>query len=141
MVNKIGPLTGPGPGKPPEPQPQLPEGSFLDILAQERARQAGLSPPAPPPVGTGGERAGGIRFSAHAQERLQSRSIVLTEGHQARLANAVARADEKGASQSLVLLDDMALVVSVKNRVVITAMDESQTRDGVFTNIDSAVIA
>jgi len=51
------------------------------------------------------------------------------------------RDSEKGASKSLVLLDDLALVVSVRNRVVITALDEPNARSGVFTNIDSAVIA
>jgi len=40
-----------------------------------------------------------------------------------------------------VLVDGLALIVSVPNRVVITAVDGADARDGVFTNIDSAVIA
>jgi flagellar operon protein len=66
---------------------------------------------------------------------------VLSDQDRVRLDEAVTRAGEKGANQSLVLLDNLALVVSVRNRVVITAMDDSKTSSGVFTNIDSAVIA
>lgn len=141
MVNKIGPLVGPGQGQPPEPASRRPDGSFLDILSQERARQAGLKPATTEPRPAGTERPTDVRFSAHARDRLESRQIVMTEQRQARLEDAVARADDKGANRSLVLLDNLALVVSVKNRVVITALDDSQAKGGVFTNIDSAVIA
>jgi flagellar operon protein len=52
----------------------------------------------------------------------------------------VDRAAAKGARESLVMMDDVALVVSVKNRTVITAVDRAHLKDNVFTNIDSAVI-
>lgn len=87
------------------------------------------------------EKQNGVKFSAHAQQRLESRQIQLSEEDKSRLGNAVDRATEKGANQSLVLLDDLALVVSVRNRTVITALDETKAKSGVFTNIDSAVIA
>ena len=51
------------------------------------------------------------------------------------------RAAQKGARESLVLLDDVALVVSIKNRTVITAVDAANLKENVFTNIDSAVFA
>ena len=35
---------------------------------------------------------------------------------------------------------DLAFVVSIKNRTVITAVDGNSMKDNVFTNIDSAVI-
>jgi len=38
-------------------------------------------------------------------------------------------------------MDDTAMVVSVKNRTVITALAKDQARENVFTNIDSAVFA
>ena len=47
----------------------------------------------------------------------------------------------KGGRESLVLVDRMAFVVSVKNRTVITAVDQAGMRDQVFTNIDSAVLS
>ena len=53
---------------------------------------------------------------------------------------AVSKAAAKGARESLILLDDLALVVSVKNRTVITAIAPDRIRENVFTNIDSAVI-
>lgn len=81
-----------------------------------------------------------VRFSAHAQKRLAERNVTFGEGEQARLGAAVDKIQQRGADKSLVLLDDLALVVSARNRVVITAMDSSSAKDAVFTNIDSAVI-
>ena len=63
-----------------------------------------------------------------------------------RLNKAVDRAAAKGARDALVLIpgasrtDDLALVVSVVNRTVVTAMDGERMRESVFTNIDSAVV-
>ena len=82
----------------------------------------------------------GLTFSRHAQERLQARKIQLNDVDLASLQNAVNRADEKGAKDSLVLMRDMAFIVSVKNRTVVTAMDSEHLKENVFTNIDSAVI-
>jgi flagellar operon protein len=83
---------------------------------------------------------GELKFSQHAQQRLQSRNIELGEIEMARLENAVSKAREKGARDSLILMDNLALVVSIKNNTVITAVDEQNLRENVFTNIDSAVI-
>lgn len=82
-----------------------------------------------------------VRFSKHAQERLDRRQIALTTHHLARLDEAVARAHAKGARESLVLMDDLALIVSVRNQTVITATNAASREENVFTNIDSAVIA
>ena len=82
----------------------------------------------------------GIKFSQHAKERLQTRNIQLGEAELTKLSTAVDKAAQKGARESLVLMDNLALVVSVKNRTVITALDGSNMKDNVFTNIDSAVI-
>ena len=51
------------------------------------------------------------------------------------------KAGQKGGQDSLVLLRDMAFIVSVPNKTVVTAMDADQVKENVFTNIDSAVIA
>jgi flagellar operon protein len=58
-----------------------------------------------------------------------------------RLEDAVQRAADKGSRDALVLMDDLAMVVSVKNRTVITVVDKESLKQNVFTNIDSAVIA
>lgn len=84
----------------------------------------------------------GVTFSQHALERLQSRNIKLGQAELTKLNNAVEKAAQKGAKESLVFMNsnNLALVVSVKNRTVITAMDGASNQDNVFTNIDSAVI-
>jgi flagellar operon protein len=46
----------------------------------------------------------------------------------------------KGAKQSLFMMNDVAMVVSIKNRTVITAVDHDSMKENVFTNIDSAAI-
>jgi flagellar operon protein len=83
----------------------------------------------------------GLKFSRHAQERLDSRQIRLNEADMASLQRAVTQAEEKGAKDSLVLLRDLAFIVSVANRTVVTAVDGEHIKENVFTNIDSAVIA
>lgn len=81
-----------------------------------------------------------IKFSKHAQERLQSRNINLTQAQKQKMKEAVARAESKGVRDSLVLMDDLAFVVNIRNRTVITAVNSSELSDNVFTNIDGAVI-
>jgi flagellar operon protein len=82
-----------------------------------------------------------IKFSKHAIDRLQDRNIKLNETQMDKLYEAVDKAEKKGARESLVLFkEDLALVVSVKNRTVITAIDGESMKENVFTNIDSAVI-
>lgn len=82
----------------------------------------------------------GLKFSQHARQRLQSRNINLSDEDLRQLENAVEKAREKGACESLILMGDLALVVSVKNHTVITAVDGDSIKENVFTNIDSAVI-
>lgn len=81
-----------------------------------------------------------LQFSKHAEKRLASRNIHLDETRIERLQKAVDQAAAKGAKESLLLMDDVAYVVSIKNRLVITAVDDQSMADNVFTNIDSAVI-
>ncbi len=104
--------------------------TFADILRV----QQGIAPIAAPVPGA-------IKFSAHAQTRLQSRQISLDSSHISRLQGAVQRAAGKGSRDALVLMDDLAMVVSVANRTVITVVDKENMKQNVFTNIDSAVIA
>ena len=83
-----------------------------------------------------------VQFSQHALERLQARNINFGQAELAKLNDAVGKAALKGAKESLVIMNNsnLALVVSVKNKTVITAMDGKSLKDNVFTNIDSAVI-
>jgi flagellar operon protein len=81
-----------------------------------------------------------VKFSGHALERLRSREIQFDAECEAKLGEAVERLAEKGGRESLVIMGDLALIVSVRNRTVITAIDGEHIKDNVFTNIDSAVI-
>ena len=89
----------------------------------------------------GSEKPEPLRWSAHARDRLAQRRIAITPEVQERLEGAVAKAAAKGSRESLVLVDQMAFVVSVTNRTVITAVDRAGMRDQVFSNIDSAVLS
>ena len=82
-----------------------------------------------------------LRFSQHAQSRMESRGIQLAPEQMARVEQAVAQLDAKGGRDSLVLIDQTAMVVSVKNHTVVTVVDQNSLKDNVFTNIDSAIIA
>ena len=81
-----------------------------------------------------------LKFSAHASQRLRERKIELDPSMMAKVSDAVDRAEAKGIDDALVLTKDSALIVNVKNRTVITAMDRAQMTGNVFTNIDGAVI-
>ncbi len=81
-----------------------------------------------------------VKFSGHAQTRLASRQIALSEGDVTRLGHAMTQAAAKGSKDSLMLMDKTAFVVSVANRTVITAVSQDALKDNIFTNIDSAMI-
>lgn len=82
----------------------------------------------------------GLKFSNHAIERMRDRGIALKPDEMVRLNEAVEKAAKKGSRESLMLLGDTALIVSVKNKTVVTAMDRSSMKDKVFSNIDSTMI-
>ena len=81
-----------------------------------------------------------LKFSAHAMQRLQSRNITLSSDDVNRMNAMADKAAAKGSKQSLFMMGDTAMVVSIKNRVVITAVDSDSMKENVFTNIDSAAI-
>ncbi|MCI9139654.1 MAG: flagellar protein [Lachnospiraceae bacterium] len=81
-----------------------------------------------------------LKFSKHAVNRLSDRKIELSGEQLSRLNEGTKKANAKGIQESLVLVDDLAFIVNVKNNTVITAMDQAETGESVFTNIDGAVI-
>ena len=98
------------------------QGAFADILKQKITDNDG------------------VKFSKHAEERLKSRNITLDAAKMEKINDAVSRAEQKGVKDSLILMDNLALVVSVKNKTVITAVNNEELKNNVFTNIDGAVI-
>ncbi|MBQ8488186.1 MAG: flagellar protein [Pseudobutyrivibrio sp.] len=86
------------------------------------------------------ESASELKFSKHATQRLDDRNIVLSEEQSLRLEEGVQKAQAKGITDSLVLLDTLAFIVNVPNQTVVTAMDQTESEENIFTNIDGAVI-
>lgn len=81
-----------------------------------------------------------VRFSKHAANRLNDRNIELTDRQLERLNDGTKKAGEKGIRDSLVLVDQLAFIVNTKSNTVITAMDQTEADENIYTNIDGAVI-
>ena len=81
-----------------------------------------------------------LKFSNHAVDRMRLRGISFSPEQMAKIESAVGKAAAKGAKESLLLTDDAALIVSVKDKTVVTVMDKTSLKENVFTNIDSAVM-
>lgn len=80
-----------------------------------------------------------VKFSKHAIGRLENRNIELSEDQLDRLNQGVGQARTKQIQESLVMMDNLAFIVNVKNNTVVTAMEQGESGQ-VFTNIDGAVI-
>ena len=87
-------------------------------------------------LGTGNE----VKFSKHASGRLAERNIRLTENQMDRLTEGAKKAGAKGIKESLVIVDQLAFIVNIPNNTVVTAMNQQDAAENVFTNIDGAVI-
>jgi len=117
-VGQTGKVTGSYPVSKPRNAPaETKELSFREVLEQKQ-----------------------LKFSQHAEQRLRQRGIHFGPEQLGEIARAVDQAAAKGARDSLVLYRDVAMIVSVPNRTVVTAMDEASMKEHVFTQIDSAVI-
>lgn len=122
VTSKTQPITGNGAIPVTQRQQNLTAGRFETILRQKQVE------------------ATEVKFSKHAEYRLQSRNITLSQAQKAKMSEAVAKAESKGVRDSLILMDDMAFVVNIRTRTVITAANNSELKENVFTNIDGAVI-
>jgi flagellar operon protein len=115
---RAGALTPVGPGRAATPRPS-PDGPRF---ADELGRQVGF------------------RFSAHAEQRLAARGVSFDSSQLTRLEGGIDAAAAKGSKEALVLVDQVAMVVAVQNRTVVTALPHDEAGPAVFTNIDAAVI-
>lgn len=82
---------------------------------------------------------GGVCFSKHALKRTAERNMTLSQESLARLNEGVRLAEEKNLGDTLIMVDQMAFLVNVKNQTVITAVNNGD-KASVFTNIDGTVI-
>ncbi len=81
-----------------------------------------------------------LNFSQHAETRIKSRSIPWDSGLEKRIQSGIDQAGQKGSREALILADNVAVIANVKSRTIITAMDRTQLKERIFTNIDSAVL-
>lgn len=86
------------------------------------------------------EKTGEVKFSSHAQKRIEERKISIDDAEMAKLQRGIDKLKEKGGRESVVVVNDNAYVVSVKNNTVVTIIDESSLKENVFTNIDSMIM-
>jgi len=81
-----------------------------------------------------------LKVSKHAHERIMERKIAISEQEWQAVSDKVFEAHSKGVKQPLVLMDQAALIVSAKNATVITAMDRTEAKQQLFTNIDGTIV-
>jgi flagellar operon protein len=105
--------------------------SFQETLQKLQIPQAGAP---------GAAALEGLKFSNHAVERMRTRGIHFAPEQLDKISSAIDKARLKGAKETLVLTDQSALIVSVKNNTVVTVMDSQNLKENVFTNIDSTVV-
>ncbi|KZL94143.1 TIGR02530 family flagellar biosynthesis protein [Clostridium magnum] len=98
------------------------ENSFKDVLGKKINKQESFV------------------ISNHAAERLRQRNISFNEADMKNINEGINKAEEKGCQQSVILYKDTALVTSIKNRTIITALDKDNSKGNVFTNIDSVIM-
>ncbi len=81
-----------------------------------------------------------LKISKHARHRLEERQININESQWKKITKQVNEAKKMGVNESLVLIDQAALIVSAKNKTVITAMDRKEASSQIFTNINGTII-
>jgi flagellar operon protein len=106
--------------------------AFNKVLAQELARPEWQSPELPADFP--------LKLSSHAEKRVYSRGVNLTEYPGAELDARLGEAQRRGAKSALVMSGEAALLVNVPERTVITAFSPQDLRERVITDIDSVIL-
>lgn len=112
--------------------------SFKDALQDRLTKEQALQNPSAGAKGLNQEAQ--LKFSGHAVDRMRSRGIHFSPQDLNKLEAAVEKASTKGSRDALVLMKDSAVIVSVKNKTVVTVVDQNSIKDNVFTNIDSTIV-
>lgn len=100
----------------------LKESSFKELLNEKQTQVNALS------------------FSKHAAERIEQRNIDIDESIEGKLNEALEQAKDKGLKNVLVMIDSSAFILNTLSNKVITALNNSELKENIFTNIDGAVI-
>ncbi|MCA1009239.1 TIGR02530 family flagellar biosynthesis protein [Halobacillus halophilus] len=81
-----------------------------------------------------------LRISKHAEKRLKQRNIEIDENKWNEISNKMAEAKSKGVTDSLVITNQAAFVVSTKNNTVVTALGREEAASQIFTNINGTIV-
>lgn len=79
-----------------------------------------------------------INISKHAAQRLNE--INFTDEDMKKVEEGFKIAEEKKSKNSVMIYKDTALIASIENKTIITAVNKERAKDNIFTNIDSVVI-
>lgn len=80
----------------------------------------------------------GFIVSKHAALRLKE--INFTDEDIKAIEKGFKLAKEKNSRNAVMLYKDVALIASVENNTLITAVEKERAKDNIFTNVDSVVI-
>ena len=118
-------------------QPYVPRQPLQQQTSKERQERTGFSQHLRQEIN---KTAHQLTISKHACERMEERGIFISDKTWNKVSEKVSEARTKGVNESLVILKDAALIVSAKNKTVITAMDRSEAGTQIFTNINGTII-
>ncbi|MFJ7681013.1 TIGR02530 family flagellar biosynthesis protein [Peribacillus butanolivorans] len=81
-----------------------------------------------------------LTISKHAQIRMNQRKIVIEQQTWDKIADKANEAKKMGVTESLIIIDNAALVISTKNNKVITVVDREEASSQIFTNINGTIL-
>lgn len=82
----------------------------------------------------------GLKVSKHAEKRLAERNITINESDWQHINEKVTEAKQKGVTDSVVITKDATLIVSNKNNTVVTALNNDEAQNKIFTNINGMIL-
>ena len=80
----------------------------------------------------------GFTVSKHAAQRLNE--INFTKDDMNKIEKGFQIAKEKNSKNTVMIYKDIALIASVENKTLITAIEKERAKENIFTNVDSVVI-
>lgn len=81
-----------------------------------------------------------LKISKHASQRITQRNINISDVEWNKIEEKMQVAKSKGLNESLFLTQNAALIINVKNAIVVTALNRTEASNQIFTNIDSAIL-
>ncbi|GAE36033.1 TIGR02530 family flagellar biosynthesis protein [Halalkalibacter akibai] len=81
-----------------------------------------------------------LKVSKHAEHRMSTRGIEISDEKWLIIQEKVKEAKQKGVTDSLVITDNAALVVSAKNDTVVTVLNREEAQAQIFTNINGTIL-